>query len=488
MGILSHLEPGHVWEHFENICNIPHPSYHEEKVAQYIISQAEKHGVKSRRDKIGNVIIDVPATRGYENSPIVALQGHMDMVPVAAQGVEHDFLKDPIKVRIDGDFVKATGTTLGADNGIGVALMLGILDDPKAAHGPLELFFTINEESGMDGAHNTEPDFVKGRILINLDTEEWGQYYISCAGGGDSIITLKLNHVEKGCACKVASLKVKVSGLRGGHSGIEINNGFASGNKVLSRILDAAWEAGEFHLKSIKGGNKRNSISDGAEATLCLEHGNAVAFKKAVAETAEVLRLEYEKTEPNFMVEITEESDGHRCMTLETTRSILDLLIALPHGVISMSPEVAGLVETSTNLGLISTDEKSVKVSMLTRSAVTSSLFAVKKQIKTIAGLVGAEVEEPRGYPGWKPNMDSKLLKIALDVFKEKYGKTPEIKAIHAGLECGLFSEKLPGVDMLSIGPEMHYVHSPNEELNIPSVPKTFDLLLDIIEAVAKRY
>jgi dipeptidase D len=488
MGILSKLEPGHVWEHFENICNIPHPSYHEEKVAAYIISQADKHGYKTRRDKIGNVIIDVPGTKGYENAPVIVLQGHMDMVPVAAQGVEHDFLKDPIRVRIDGDFVKATGTTLGADNGIGAAIMLGIMDDGDARHGPLELFFTVNEESGMDGAHNTEADFVKGRILINLDTEEWGQYYISCAGGGDSIITLQLHRDGEGCSCKIGLLNVRVSGLRGGHSGLDINKGFASGNKVLARLLDAAWESGEFYLKTIRGGNKRNSISDSAEAIVCLEHGNKDAFKKSIAEMAEILRLEYEKTEPDFMVEISDATNQNTCMSREMTRRVLDLLIALPHGVISMSPEVRDLVETSTNLGLIHTDENTLKITMLTRSAVTSHLFSVKKQITVIAGLCGATVEEPRGYPGWKPDMDSPLLKIASDVFREKYEKNPEVKAIHAGLECGLFSEKLPGVDMLSIGPEMHYVHSPNEELNIASVPKTYDLLCAILEATAKRY
>lgn len=488
MGILSKLEPGHVWEHFENICNIPHPSCHEEKVAEYIISRAGKHGYTARRDRIGNVIIDVPGTKGYEKAPIIVLQGHMDMVPVAAQGVVHDFLKDPIRVRIDGDFVKATGTTLGADNGIGAAIMLGIMDDRDVRHGPLELFFTVNEESGMDGAHNTEADFVTGRILINLDTEEWGKYYISCAGGGDSIITLELKRDRQGCSCKTGLLKVRVSGLRGGHSGLDINRGLASGNKILARLLDAGWESGEFYLKSIKGGNKRNSISDGAEAVVCLEHGNTEAFKKAVAEMAEVLRLEYEKTDPGFMVEISETTDQNACISREMTRRVLDLLIALPHGVISMSPEVRDLVETSTNLGLIHTDENSLKVTMLTRSAVTSSLFAVKRQIKVIAGLSGANVEEPRGYPGWKPDMDSPLLKIASDVFRKKYERDPEVKAIHAGLECGLFSEKLPGVDMLSIGPEMHYVHSPNEELNIASVPKTYELLCAIIEAAAKRY
>lgn len=488
MGILSNLDPRPVWEHFENMCGIPHPSYHEEGIAQYIIQCAGKHGYKTRRDDTGNLIVEVPGTSGLEKAPVVVLQGHMDMVPVAAPGVEHDFTKDPIKPRIEDGFVKATGTTLGADNGIGGAMMLGIMDDKEAEHGPLELFFTVNEEAGMDGAHGTRAEFVKGRILINLDTEEWGEYYISCAGGGDSIISLPVERESAGCQCKSGSHKVKVSGLRGGHSGIDINLGLASGNKVLARLLDAAWDAGAFHLKHIRGGNKRNSISDGAEAVICLEHTDAAAFKKAVMEHAEVIRKEFEKTDPGLTVEVIAVENSSACITKESTHQIIRLLIALPHGVITMSPEVDGLVETSTNLGVMESGDDAFKVTMLTRSAVTSHLMSIKKQLRTIADLAGASVEEPRGYPGWKPNMDSPLLKIAMGVFKDNYGTEPEVKAIHAGLECGLFSEKLPGVDMLSIGPEMHYVHSPNEELEITSVPKTYDLLRDILKAVAQHY
>lgn len=487
MGILSHLDPKLVWEHFENMCNIPHPSHHEEGIAEYIKARAEKRGYTTRRDEIGNVIVDVPGTGGLETKPVIVLQGHMDMVPVAAPGVDHDFTKDPIVPRIDGDFVKATGTTLGADNGIGGAMMLAVMDDDAIAHGPLELFFTVNEEAGMDGAHGTSGDFVKGRILINLDTEEWGEYYISCAGGGDSNISFPYETVPV-CKCKSGGLKVKVSGLRGGHSGIDINLGLASGNKVLARLMDAAWDAGEYHLKTIKGGNKRNSIADGAEAIVCVEHGDAAAFKKAILDSAEVLAKEFEKTEPDFKVEVLEGDSDAPCLTKEATRQLLNLLVALPHGVITMSPEVDGLVETSTNLGVIETKENTIEIVCLTRSAVTSHLMATKKQVKTIAELAGASVHEPRGYPGWKPDMDSKLLKIAMNVFKEHYNEEPAVKAIHAGLECGLFSEKLPGVDMLSIGPEMHNVHSPSEELFIPSVPKTYDLLGHILKAVAEQY
>ncbi|MBN1296543.1 aminoacyl-histidine dipeptidase [bacterium] len=488
MGVLSNLEPRHVWEHFENMCNIPHPSRQEEGIAQYIIERAKRYGYATRRDQVGNVIVEIPGTPGLESKPIVVLQGHMDMVPVAAPGVTHDFSKDPIRPRIDGEYVKATGTTLGADNGIGGALMLGIMDDSSVKHGPLELFFTVNEESGMDGAHGTEAEFVKGRILINLDTEEFGQYYISCAGGGDSVITLPIHRGTAPCTCKSGSLRIKVSGLRGGHSGIDINIGIASGNKILARLLDAAWDAGVFQLKSIRGGNKRNSISDGAEAVICLEHSDAAMIRRVLMAMTEIIREEFAKTEPGFTVEITDVEDASPCLDKESTEAVIRLLIALPHGVITMSPEVPGLVETSTNLGVMESMDSVVKITMLTRSAVTSHLIAVKKQIRTIAVLAGASVEEPRGYPGWKPDMDSPLLKIAMKVYETKYGSAPEVKAIHAGLECGLFSEKLPGVDMLSIGPEMHFVHSPNEELNIASVPKSYDLLGDLLKAIAEQY
>ena len=485
MSALDHLKPQNVWTHFEAICSIPHPSRHEARVAEYVISRAKSLGFSHRRDEVGNVLIEVPATAGREKAPVLVLQGHLDMVPVAAPGVSHDFEKDPIQPYADKDFVRAKGTTLGADNGIGVAMMLAIMEDKTLIHGPLELLFTINEESGMDGAHGLKADFLKGRKLINLDTEEWGEYYISCAGGGDSIIRLPIR--RESLPSKASVLSLKVEGLKGGHSGVDINSGRGSGNKILARCLACAWDRVKFQIVSIRGGNKRNSIADGAEAILAIPASKLGVFKKAAASAADVMVAEFEKTDPGLIVSIKDLPkipDNQKPVTRNHTQKIIRLLIGLPHGVITMSPEVAGLVETSTNLGVMESQQESFVVNMLSRSAVTSHLDMMKQQIRTIAALFGAKVEEPRGYPGWKPNLDSPLLKLSMDVFKKLHGSIPKVKAIHAGLECGLFSEKLPGVDMISLGPEMHNVHSPAEELNIPSVDKTYELLGQILKAI----
>ena len=484
MGVLSNLEPKHVWKHFENMCGIPHPSKHEEALAKYVMAEAAKLGYATRRDDVGNLVVEIPATAGHEKAPGVVLQGHLDMVPVAAPGVKHDFLKDPIQPYIDGDYVRAKGTTLGADNGIGGAMMLGVMEDKDVAHGPLELLFTVNEEAGMDGAHGLKADFLKGEMLINLDTEEWGEFYISCAGGGDSIVTLP---VQRASTVGTAMM-VKIGGLKGGHSGVDINLGRGAGTKILARCLKAGMKAANVQIISIKGGNKRNSIADGAEALVFMKETMTAPFRKAVMNMAEVILGELEKTDPDLEVEINDMDTGAsqlEPMTPESSRKVINLLIAMPHGVLAMSPEVPGLVETSANLGVMNSTDTAFSMTLLTRSAVTSQLDAVKVQIKTIAQFVGAEVEEPRGYPGWKPNMESKLLKTAQKVFKGKYGKEAAVKAIHAGLECGLFSAKMPQLDMLSIGPEMHNVHSPAEELHIGSVPKTYDLLGLILTELA---
>ena len=483
MSVLKGLEPENVWKHFEAICGIPHPSGHEEGVADYVIGVAEKLSLSSKRDDVGNVLVVKPATAGRESAPTVILQGHLDMVGVAAPGVSHDFLKDPIKCRIDGNYVKAEGTTLGADNGIGAAIMLALTEE-DFEHGELEFLFTINEESGMDGAHGLKADFVKGRRLINLDTEEWGEFYISCAGGGDSVLALPVSREKTASGDKAVS--IKVSGLKGGHSGVDINLGRGSGTRIMGRLLAAGWDAAPFRIVAIKGGNKRNSIADGAEAEIALPGKKADDFAGAVDALAGIIKSELAKTDPELTVEVeVKGSPSADPMGEEDSRKVFDLLVSLPHGVLAMSPEVEGLVETSTNIGVIGSEEKRMNISLLTRSAVDSALDATKLQIRTIARLGGATVEEPLGYPGWKPNMDSELLKTGKEVFKRMHGEYPEVKAIHAGLECGLFSANIPGVDMLSIGPEMHHVHSPAEELDIPSVPKTYELLKEILKALA---
>jgi len=482
MGALSELKPGHVWAHFESICGIPHPSHHEEGVARYITEQAGQLGFETRRDQVGNVLVEVPATPGFEDRPTVVLQGHMDMVPVAAPGVEHDFTRDPIDPYIEGDYVRARGTTLGADNGIGCALALGIMTDDSAQHGPVELLFTVNEEAGMDGAHGLKSDFVNGRTLINLDSEEWGEFCISCAGGGDSVIHLS---ADRDAVPGGIRLDVRVGGLRGGHSGIDINKGHGNANKILGRCLGAGREAADFRLVSIRGGTKRNAIADSAAAAVVVPADRQEAFRSAVTGMAATIGEELARTDPGLSVDVTgSEEEAPAPMSADATGRVLDLLIALPQGVIAMSPEMQGLVETSTNVGVVETDGDAVTVISLTRSAVDSKMAAVKQQIRTIARLAGAEIDEPVGYPGWRPNPDSALLKTAVAVFKRLHGSEPKIWAVHAGLECALFGEKLPGVDMISMGPTMQYVHSPDEELYHPSVAPMYELLKELLKAI----
>ncbi len=476
MGTLKGLKPENVWKHFEAFCGIPHTSGQEKGIAAYIEKAAAALKLSVRRDEVGNVVVVQPASKGMEKAPGVVLQGHMDMVGVAADGVKHDFAKDPIKCVVDGDFVRACGTTLGADNGIGGAVMLAIMEEKDFPHPEIEHFFTVNEEAGMDGAHALKAEFLKGRRLINLDTEEFGQVYISCAGGGDSVITFPFDRTAPDK--NSASLSVTIGGLKGGHSGADIHLGRGSANKLIARLLSAGMKAADIRIRSIRGGKKRNSIADFAEAAVDVPETGKTAFEKAVKAMASVLKEELSRTDPGFEASVGQAKPGAPDpMQAGASKTLVRLMLALPHGVQAMSPEVEGLVETSTNVGTVETIDKTVKIVLLSRSAVTSSLEMMKEKIRAIAEFAGASVAEPKGYPGWKPDINSNLLKTALSVFKKMHGAEPKVKAIHAGLECGLFSEKLKGVEMISVGPDMADVHSPAERLKIASVPKFYDYL-----------
>jgi dipeptidase D len=484
MAVLEHLKPAAVWKHFEAICNIPHTSGNEEGVALYIEAFAKGLGLPAERDGVGNVKVTQPASPGHEGAPTVVLQAHMDMVGVSAEGVAHDFDKDPIVPKIEGDFVRAEGTTLGADNGIGLAIMLAAMEDKDLVHPEIEHLCTINEEAGMDGAHGLKAEFLKGRRLINLDTEEFGQFYISCAGGGDSVVKLPVNRAAADGGAK--TLEVKIGGLKGGHSGCDIHLGRGSANKVLGRLLSAGMGVAPLRIRSAEGGSKRNSIAEKALALVDVAADKADSAKSAMQAVAAVAKEEMAGTDGGLVIEIKDgAAGGDDPMTAESTKNLVDLLIALPHGVQAMSPEVEGLVETSTNVGTLETAGNEVKIVSLTRSAVTSALGTVQQQIATIAGLTGASVEEPEGYPGWKPNMDSDLLRIGKDVYKGIYGEEPLVKAIHAGLECGLFGKTLEGADMISIGPSMANVHSPAEELHIGHVEEFYKLMSKYLENLA---
>ena len=469
--MLGNLEPKIVWKYFEEICSIPRCSKHEEKIAEYIAEVARKNGLEVQRDEAGNVVARKKA-QGYENAPMVTLQCHMDMVCEKNKDVEHDFSKDAIKPYVDGEWVKAKGTTLGADNGIGVAICLALMEAKDIKHGPLEFLFTVDEETGLTGAFALKKGFVKGDYLINLDSEDFGVIYIGCAGGGNSTIKLPLKYEQ----VDANGIKITVKGLKGGHSGIEIDKGRANSIKLLARILYAIGA----RISKIEGGDKHNAIPREAFAEVMAERDRVI---DKIREMESAFKDEYSKTEPNLKVEV-EECKINKVLAEDMSKKVVKLLMSLPHGVLAMSQEVEGLVETSTNLATVRMDEE-LTIVMSSRSSINSALDAVMQSIRCIAELANASVEEGSKYPGWKPNLESKLLKIASDAFKELYGKEAEKKAIHAGLETGIIGEITGINEIISIGPQIEHPHSPDEQVNIKSVEDFWKYLLYLLEKVA---
>jgi len=467
------LKPELLWKYFEEISSIPRCSKHEEKVAEYVVNVAKKLGHEVMRDDVGNVIVRKKAT-AYENAPMVTLQAHLDMVCEKNRDVEHDFEKDPIDVYVDGDMVKARGTTLGADNGIGVAACLAIMEDKDIKHGPLEFLFTVDEETGMTGAFGLKEGVLKGKMLINVDTEEFGAVYIGCAGGGNSTLTLPIKY-EK---VEGKGMEITIRGLKGGHSGTEIHEGRANSIKLMARLLYNT----DAKVGSIEGGDKFNAIP--REATAKIIPSNKDDALKKVKEFEKIFKNEYSVSDPGVTI-ATKDCNIERIFDSASQKKVLDLLMGLPHGVLAMDQQVKGLVETSTNLARVRSSDK-LEIMMSSRSSVNSALEATMQSIRAIGELAGAKVEEGSMYPGWKPNLDSKLLKIAVESYKELYGKEPEIKAIHAGLETGVIGGKYD-MDMISIGPQIEHPHSPDEVVYISSVQKFWDYLLKILENVAKK-
>ncbi len=475
---LANLQPQLVWKHFDALRQIPRPSKHEEKVAAHVIAWATERGFEVRRDAAGNVVVAVPATPGHEGAPIVVLQGHLDMVAEKNQDVQFDFLTDPINVRIEGDYVYATGTTLGADNGVGVAAAMAIADDPEAVHGPLELLMTVDEETGLTGAQQLDPSLLAGRILINLDTEEDGALYIGCAGGADCRATFTV--AREAASMATVPLRISVRGLRGGHSGVDIHENRGNALKFLVRALHALRGAGiDFDLVSLAGGSKHNAIPREADAVIRAGKDTA-ALRAEIERVAAVLKEEYGEIDPNQRFEVAELEDCdeyRRVMSTADRDRVLDTLLACPHGVLGMSRAVPGLVESSHNLAVVVTEGDQVKVTTSGRSSVMPTLKAVMSQVEAVFKLGGATPQVGGGYPGWKPNPDSPVLKTAIRVFERELGGTPHIRAIHAGLECGLIGEKFPGMDMVSMGPQIESPHSPDERVQISTVDRFYRLL-----------
>ncbi len=483
MTFVADLEPKILWRHFDKILTIPRGSKQEEQMREYVVEQAKKHGFRYKVDAAGNVVVIKPGTGGREDAPVTVLQAHLDMVNEKNSDVEHDFDKDPILPQRDGDYLKATGTTLGSDNGIGVAAMLALMDETNVEHGPLELLFTIDEETGLTGAAELADDMLEGRRLINLDTEEEGAFYVGCAGGGDTNLTLPVSTtaLPNGFVC----FELKLIGLKGGHSGCDIHLQRGNAVKLLARILHTGYLDAPFLLARLEGGDKHNAIPREAFAVLAVSQENIAALQKLLDAEFENVRTEFAPAEPGMVFEIAESDTVDTVWDDAATQKVLGLVNGLPHGVLSMSYDISDLVETSTNLAAAKSQDGAFRVLMSTRSSVATALEGTRRRIRALASLVEAEVEENNAYPGWKPDLKSDLLDIMRGVHKNMAGKDPEVLAVHAGLECGIIGEKYPGMDMISIGPEIEFPHSPDERVNIPTVKNFYDLLLASLKALS---
>jgi dipeptidase D len=484
MSFVAELEPREVWQRFDEILKIPRGSKNEKRMREYVIGLAQQHGFSYKQDRTGNVVVRKPAAPGREAAPPVVLQSHLDMVNDKNADVQHNFMHDAIKPQRDGDYVKATGTTLGSDNGIGVASALAVMESRDIMHGPLELLFTVDEETGLTGATELAKDLLTAQRLINLDTEEEGSLYVGCAGGAGTNITLAPAMTKVPNA--LAALEIKLTGLHGGHSGVDIHLQRGNATKLLARALYRLMVEGgfKFNLASIAGGNKHNAIPREAFAVVVLPKKQQKKFTETFAQQVAEIQTEYKTADPGIQLTVTP-AKAKRMWNSKDTYKVLSLLHALPHGVMSMSNDIPGLVETSTNLAVVNSGKNKLTIHCSTRSSVQAALQATRDRIRAIAEFAGAKVKEEDGYPGWKPNLDSEVLKVSKQVHKELFGFEPAVKAIHAGLECGIIGEKYPGMDMVSMGPQIEFPHSPGERVKISSVANYYRLLVKTLERLA---
>ncbi len=479
---MKNLVPQGVWCNFHSLTQIPRPSGKKEEVSAFLAQYGRSLGLETIVDSIGNVIIRKPASPGYENHPGVILQGHMDMVPQKNNDTIFNFETDPIEAYIDGEWVTAKGTTLGADNGIGVAAAMAILADKSVVHPPLELLVTVDEETGMYGAFALEGGLLQGKILLNLDSESEGELYVGCAGGVDT--TAKFHYTPVDVEEGDVAIKVSVSGCKGGHSGCDIHLQRANANKLLFRFLKDAVANFEARLATVEGGSLRNAIPREASAVITVPAEGVDEVMDLVAEYEDLFVTEYDGVEDNIRFTAEEVT----CPTTELPEDVQDFLIhaitACPHGVYRVIPEMPDVVETSNNLAMLTTADNCITVMCLTRSSVESRKEELQEIIQSVFALAGAEVEFSGSYPGWKPNLNSRILGVMQDVYKQEFDATPRIIIIHAGLECGIIGRNYPGMDMISFGPTIKYPHSPDERVNIPSVEKFYHFLLATLKAL----
>ena len=481
---LLKLYPHDLWENFANLCDCPHPSKHEDAAIKWMKQWAKDHKVKVEQDKTGNLLFTVPATKGMENLTPVILQGHTDMVP-QADDPKFDFLKNPIEPIIDKGWVRANRTTLGADNGIGVCAALACVTTPGVKHGPMEILVTIDEETGMTGAFGLKKGFVKGKILINLDSETEGELYVGCAGGLDANFERKYTTMPTPADMK--GFQLIVTGLHGGHSGMDINLGRANANKIATRFITTAIKEYGACLASINGGGLRNAIPREVNAILAVPAKKATAFKTFAKKFDETLKAEFSATEENLSVSVKAVDTPKKVIRTKAQNQFINMVFAIPNGVLRMSDSMDNLVETSNNVAAIKAENGTMSVTCLLRSSVDSAKNALGDRMTAIAELAECGIELSGAYPGWKPNMKSPILKTCQSVYKKKFKEEPKIMAIHAGLECGLFGACYPDWDMVSFGPTIEHPHSPVERVNIDSVGKFFDFLVEVLKNIPKK-
>ena len=482
---IKDIQPTEVWSIFDQMLQIPRPSNHEEKIQDWAVKFGQDLGLETVKDEAGNVIIKKPATPGMENRKTVVLQGHLDMVPQKNSDKEHDFVTDPIEAFVDGDWVTANGTTLGADNGIGVSSALAVLASDSIKHGPVEVLLTATEETGMDGAMGLKAGMLDADILINTDTEDEGVFSVGCAGGIDFTATFK--NKQKKVGAKFAAYKLSVTGLKGGHSGIDIHLGRGNANKVFFRVLQSLQKELGVKLADIQGGSLRNAIPREAFGVILVKAKKEDALATLVNDLAAVIKEELGNVEPDLNISLSETELPKTCMAGSLQKKLTKAVWAAPNDVVRMSDSMPGTVETSTNLAIVKSDNKKVEVSCLVRSFSETAKDALASRLVAVFSLAGAKVKLSGSYPGWKPNMNSEVLEVMKDLYEKQFVVKPELLAMHAGLECGILGATYTNWDMISIGPTIKFPHSPDEKVNIETVQKYWDFLVNTLENIPGR-
>jgi len=493
---LSQLQPASLWHYFSTICSIPHPSKHEEALVAFILEEADKFGVVAERDSIGNVKLSKPASTGCEGAIPMVLQSHIDMVPQKNAGTEHEFETDPIQAYVDGDWVTAKGTTLGADNGIGVAAILAVMFAQDIEHGPIEALLTVDEEAGMTGAFELKEDWFSGKLLLNLDTEEEGELYVGCAGGVDVNIRWPVALVNTDHTTSEA-LKISVTGLKGGHSGIDIHKGRGNANKLLNRVLLMLSQQMDVGIADLQGGTLRNAIPREAFATIVVSKDAKPQLETLMSSIVDDIDDEYSFVESDLSIDLSNTEMPSSVMDQQATQGLLHAILACPNGVLRNSDRFDGVVETSSNLGIVSMEsvdehqaskgDAFVSLKFMTRSLKDHARDNAVQRIRSCFELIGAEVEATGAYPGWSPSENPALLESMQTVYQSLYGGVPNTQIIHAGLECGLLGAKYPHWDMISFGPTITGAHSPDERVNIPSVAKFWDYLIATLKHFSSK-